>query len=163
MHRYKRGRQGPRVMSRKGSSSIPAPGVSLGRCPAAGAPALECVAAEAGVVVAELRQAPCLGGVNRILDGCNDLIAILDMLSWNTAGLGQAQNWATSASISTPTNGTQCMRISGGCLDKKAYQKRLIGCSSSPGGVSALILSSSMEGHISLSTWGSAMSNSALS
>ena len=58
----------------------------------AGASALECVAPEAGVVVAELRQlkwAPCpgLGGVNRVLDGRNDLIAILDMLSWNTADL----------------------------------------------------------------------------
>ena len=44
------------------------------------------------MVVAELRQlrqAPCpgLGGVNRVLDGHNDLIVILDMLSWNTADL----------------------------------------------------------------------------
>ena len=60
-----------------------------GRCPAAGAPALECMATESGMVVAELRRlrwAPCpgLGSVNRVLDRRNDLNAILDMLSWNT-------------------------------------------------------------------------------
>ena len=61
----------------------------LGRCPAAGAPALECAVAEAGVVVGELRRAssPGLDGMNLVLDVGDDLITMLNMLSRNTADL----------------------------------------------------------------------------
>ena len=40
---------GKEVKGRKSGSSVPASGVSLGRQPAAGAPALQCAAAEGGV------------------------------------------------------------------------------------------------------------------
>ena len=45
-----------------------------------------------GVVVAELRwlrraSGPGLGGINRVLDGRNNLVAILTELLWNTADL----------------------------------------------------------------------------
>ena len=64
----------------------------MGHHPVAGSPALESTAAEADVVVAELRRlrrapGPGLGGVHRVLDGRNDLVAELAVLSWNAADL----------------------------------------------------------------------------
>ena len=80
----------------------------LGRCPAAGAPALECAAAEAGLVVAELRRAPGpgLGGINCVLNGRNDLITIRTLLLWNAADLWRC-NWprlGLKLSIRAPGN-----------------------------------------------------------
>ena len=82
--------RGRKTEGRNGGSLVPASGVSLGRRPAAGVPALQCVAAEGGVVVAELQQlrqatSPGLDSVNRVLDRGDDLIIILDTLSRNTA------------------------------------------------------------------------------
>ena len=73
---------------RNSGSSVPASGVSLGRRPAAGTPALQCAVAEGSVVVAELRQlrqttSPCLDSVKLVLD------TTLDILSSNTADLQQ--------------------------------------------------------------------------
>ena len=108
-----------------------------------------------------LRQAtsPGLDSVKHVLDRSDDLIFILHTLSQNTADLQRRRMSMPGPKLGvrapgnirhdpTPTNGTQLTRISGGSLKRKAYQKRLVGWSSSPDGVSALILSSSMEGRM---------------
>ena len=78
----------------------------------AGAPALECTAAESGMVVAELRRlrrapGPSLGGVNCVLDGRNDLVAILANLPWNVADLWRRRSRPRSGpklSVRAPGN-----------------------------------------------------------